>query len=696
MARTRHLFLLACAALLGGCRGAGSYEPSDEVEIVLQGAQEHSDGELLAIMGEDLRTYEEDGFQKTALDDAAWRLEEHLRAQGYPQAQVGYALDSSRPERPRATFQIAEGERAAIVELAFPGAQAFDHDRLRAFLLRPRSFWRWRKPKTWYVESEVAAARGEIEALYVAQGYNQVRIEPAQTRLEDDGRGVQVALAVAEGPRTLLGGVEFEGVDPELLPAARAALAQHVGQPWFPRRAYALRAALRELYADRGHPEAEVELELDPQGEAEGEDGAADVSGNLQAKLVVTPGPQVHIGEVHIRGLERTRASYVRSRLRLRAGDLYERRKERESFSRLLATGLFRRVEIELVPRAADAGADPAHELRDLRIDVEELPARELFVEPGYGSYELLRLRVGAADRNVLGRGQTARTEASLAQLAQRAEVGYLWPALFGSEFALDGRVFAGQREEPSFVREDLGTEWRLSRPITRHIKATLGYEFRQSAATDIDAVLEIEEDVLLSVLSLSPSFDTRNSLFWPSAGTLARVKTEWSDEALGSELDYVRLLGTVARYHELSEPLVLAWSYRTGLIFPTGDTDGIPIQERFFNGGEGTVRSFKESELGPKDAAGEPLGGEAYNVLSVELRYRFARSWQAALFADAGNVALEVDDWERFSGLRYAVGTGIRWLLPIGPIRLDLGFNPDPEPGEDDYRLHFSVGAAF
>src|SRR5690606_13162541 len=156
----------------------------------------------------------------------------------------------------------------------------------------------------------------------------------------------------------------------------------------------------------------------------------------------------------------------------------------------------------------------------------------------------LFRLRVGAADRNMFGLGQTARTEATISQRSARGEIGYLWPALFGSDLSLDSRAFIGRREEPSFVREEIGTEWRLTRPFTTHIKATLGYEFRQSAAEDIDTVLDDEEDVLLSVLSLAPSYDSRNRIFWPTRGTLVGVKTEWADAGIVSELGQVRRPG--------------------------------------------------------------------------------------------------------------------------------------------------------
>lgn len=683
MVKRRPSLPLFLVLLLCACRATGAYQPSDAVEIVLHGQRAFSAPELLTVMAEDLRAFEQEGLRKSALDDAAWRLEEFLRSEGYARAEVAYALASEGLPRPRATFQVSEGPRVRIARVSFPGAEAFEPRRLSAFLLRPARLLR--DDTTWFVEGRVAAARGEIESLYIEQGYTEVHVAEPRVEYASDGHSVEVTLAIQEGPRRLLRGVELRGVAEDLLPAVKQALAEQIGQPWYARRAYSLRAAVREAYASNGHPQAQVELVLpDP------------LPADVVPEILVTPGPRVRIGALRIQGEDRSRPSFIRSRLRLAEGDLYDRRKERESFSRLLASGLFRRVEIELGPAAEGGGEDPSEEVRDLLVEVEELPARELFVEPGYGSYELLRLRVGAADRNVLGYGQTARTEATISQRSARGEVGYLWPALLGSDLSLDGRAFVGRREEPSFLREEWGTEWRLTRPFTRHVKATLGYEFRQSSARDIETAEDLEDDVLLSVISLSPSFDSRDGLFWPSGGTLVRLKTEWSDEAIGSQLDYVRLLGNLSRYHQLARDLVLAWSYRAGLIFPIGDSEEIPIQERFFNGGESTVRSFKEGRLGPKDVAGEPLGGEAFNVLSFELRYRFAPSWQAALFVDGGNVAGRVDDWGEFAGLRYGVGAGLRWLLPIGPVRLDLGVNPDPEPGEDDYRLHFSVGSAF
>jgi outer membrane translocation and assembly module TamA len=141
-----------------------------------------------------------------------------------------------------------------------------------------------------------------------------------------------------------------------------------------------------------------------------------------------------------------------------------------------------------------------------------------------------------------------------------------------------------------------------------------------------------------------------------------------------------------------------------------------IPISERFFNGGDSTVRSYYHSELGPKDENNEPVGGLSYNVFSVELRKIFYKNFSATLYVDAGNVSpnrslLEgpesfasssdlLDDTlnDFFSEFKFGIGIGFQYLLPVGPIRIDVAYNPDPEEiwQEDSWAFHFSLGMAF
>ena len=132
------------------------------------------------------------------------------------------------------------------------------------------------------------------------------------------------------------------------------------------------------------------------------------------------------------------------------------------------------------------------------------------------------------------------------------------------------------------------------------------------------------------------------------------------------------------------------------GVIAPAFDDTTIPLQERFFAGGENSVRSFRESRLGPSDADGEPLGGEAFSTLSLEWRHELGGAFQSALFADAGYVEAQAEDLFALDDVRTGVGVGLRYLLPIGPLRLDAAFNPDRRAGEAEWVVHFAIGMPF
>ena len=126
-------------------------------------------------------------------------------------------------------------------------------------------------------------------------------------------------------------------------------------------------------------------------------------------------------------------------------------------------------------------------------------------------------------------------------------------------------------------------------------------------------------------------------------------------------------------------------------------DGQVVPLQERYFNGGENTVRTFRQDDLGPKDANGEPIGGETWSVVNLEWRHDLGDSgFHGVLFGDLGNVLLEAEDFWDFRDLEAGLGVGLRYMRPGGPLRIDAAMNPDRRLGEDEWIVHFSVGLPF
>ena len=190
---------------------------------------------------------------------------------------------------------------------------------------------------------------------------------------------------------------------------------------------------------------------------------------------------------------------------------------------------------------------------------------------------------------------------------------------------------------------------------------------------------------------------------------------------ALGSDIEFVRGTVRVGYYIPFGpKPLApgvvedntgsglqrwfrqssLAFGARAGIIhsLTTSGADeatAIPIDERFFNGGGNTVRSFGERDLGPHDRKGHPIGGEFFTIFNIEYTVPIFGELEGALFTDAGNL-LPTAEEPGLDDMRYALGVGLRYKLPIGPVRLDYGVNPNPQNGEDFGAFHFSFGFAF
>jgi outer membrane protein assembly complex protein YaeT len=421
----------------------------------------------------------------------------------------------------------------------------------------------------------------------------------------------------------------------------------------------------------------------------------------------------VTISDIEIRGNERTRRSFIRRRIRLKPGDPFNLALQKESFRELYQTGIFTKVDFELEETEV-----PGRRL--LVVALEEAPAKELYVEPSWGSYERLRLRLGFREKNLFGIGRIFNLEAT-GSLKARSVLGRLTdPFFLNTDIVADLTAFYNHRIEPSFTREDVGSSLRLTKYWTDHLTTTAAYTIRRTDISDADGEEDKADsnvDYDFASLKFQATHDTRNDLFFPTTGKRMFISVEQADELLGGELNFSRLSCGARFFIHPAKNTVLGFRYTSGLIIPGRDQVTLPLAERFFNGGENTVRSFKESELGPRNQSNDPAGGYGFNVFNIELRQRILGNFTGSLFFDYGNIAPNRSRSEQgeppydsrsdvisdtvsdfFQDFRPAVGFGFQYLLPVGPARIDFAFNPDRDPkrDEDFFVFHFSVGMAF
>ncbi|HJX26750.1 MAG TPA: BamA/TamA family outer membrane protein, partial [Thermoanaerobaculia bacterium] len=242
----------------------------------------------------------------------------------------------------------------------------------------------------------------------------------------------------------------------------------------------------------------------------------------------------------------------------------------------------------------------------------------------------------------------------------------------------------------------------QLARPFSEELTGRLYLRYRTTH------LYEEEPDPFLPpfdiridrpYLGVQALWDSRNDRIDPAAGLFASLDLSGSGEWIGSDFDYQRAYGQVNLYRGLSllgRRLVWAQSVRGGWA-GAGSGQELLREERFFAGGDFSVRGYETESLGPREVLGDlvrPLGGEALFILNQELRIPLPWDLTGLLFFDAGQVWETSGDID--TDLSKALGLGLRARTPVGLLRVDLGFPLDRRAGEESYQLYFGFGNAF
>ncbi|MEM7305851.1 MAG: BamA/TamA family outer membrane protein [Planctomycetota bacterium] len=686
----RRLVPLVLLALAAACRSGGvAEEMLADTELAFDGNESIPRAHLIEVAVEHLRDFRDRGHGKAAIDDAAYRIEQHYRDLGYAYAEVSYAVEEPVTPASRVSITISEGPRVVLHRLRITGGKALGKDRIRALAEGATG-----KPgEATFSERALDAAVAAILEDARAAGFRDASVEIASSEVDADTGHADVTIEIETGLRYRLRAVEIRGETPVAEKRLQSLVREERGAPYTPRLAATVLSRLEEELRESGYPEARAEIADIRTGE-----------GDVRLAVALAPGEHVRVTAVRfeaVRGVDEeddddepelaTRRGTLRNLVTIRAGRPFNAAEARESFQKLYSTGFFSRVRWRFEP--------PTGPEREVIWELAELDSIEVWIEPGVGSYDGLRLRAGLRERSLLGSLLALRAQGTISSRTLRGEVGLTDPRFLGSDLVLDLSVDSTRREEPSFEYIETAFETSLSRRWNKRFGSELAYRFQLSELLsdeidedslsseeleDLEAILLDSFDV--ASLQLASLYDTRDNLLNPSSGYRVEASIEWANEALGSDLDFLRGIASATYVHRIKRGLILSGHASAGRVIPQGDTEEIPLQERFFLGGENSVRSFRESELGPKDPDGEPLGGEEYALFSAELRKDLPRNFEVALFADTGSI----------DGFRHAVGVGLRYDLPVGPLRLDFGVNPNPEDGEDDFALHFAVGRAY
>lgn len=630
--------------------------------------------------------------------------------EGYPDAQVDYALDVDEEGLATVKYHIVEGNKVLVKDIEFEGVKAFSQRKLRGVMTTRRKWILSRLTGAGILKREELETDVErLTAFYYDQGYIQVRVDdPEVSRKGDD---LIVTVRIEEGEQYRIGKIGFEGEvllgEDELVKASKL----ETGKLFRPSKLRESIFGVTEAYGNLGHAFAEVIPDT----------SVNDAEKTVDVRFKLTAGPVVNVNRIEVKGNTKTRDYVVRRELRIQEDERFSGKGLRESKERVRRTGLFDDVDV------TSARTDQADQV-NLVVDVKEGRTGTFSAGAGFSSEDSLLANARITERNLFGRAQTATANVDFGSRRQNYRLAFTEPWAFNIPLSLGIEAFNWNYRFSEFERGGTGVALRASYPLWElglrslwgmsldDIRAGLEYRIENSVIDGISRTappsVKLEEGTKLTS-SLRPSVvrNTVDQPFDPSEGSLNSISAEFA--GFGGDNDFWKL-DVQSRWYwpiytsESGRKLVYSFNGTFGYgIGDAGRTGAeLPLAERYFPGGINTIRGFAARSLGPREDFCETdgvtcdsseIGASAELIFNNEIIFPIIpdAGVKGVLFFDAGN-GFSREHGIDLGELRYAAGFGMRWLSPFGPLRIELGFPINAKSGDHESLVLFSFGTPY
>ncbi len=547
-----------------------------------------------------------------------------------------------------------------------------------------------------------------LRSYYALEGFGEAVIGPVE--VERRGASLELVVPIVEGSRRRVVNLSFEGCDRLAAVALVEGLALRPAGPYHPRLLEQSQDQIRARYEAAGMRAAQV---------------TADLLWNEERTLVdvvfkIFEGPRSIVERIVIRGQQRTRPFIIRRATGLGRGQPLSTERLLEAQRRLYGLGVFSRVDVKL------SAGTPFSAERDVVVRVEEGARRNVTYGFGYDSEDGARGLFGVGHRNLFGRAIAGRLDLRASQRETQIRALVRQPFLGNSGWPVSYSLFRIEESRDSFDSRRRGAQIEGLR-LSGSDRYGLLMSYRKVQVEDADPALqdlEIERALReVEIFSVGPSLfiDRRDDPFEPRRGWSTNLVLEAAQPLGNADVELLKLFGQQTYNLDLRRFGVLAASLRLGAIEPGGGNavdptvEGllsarVPISERFFAGGRSSHRAYRRDRLGiagetalpftdPDQPDAEerlvPVGGTGLALLNLDYRFPIWGALGGVAFVDAGNVWA---DWRDIDPTEAKVGAGVglRYLSPLGPIRAEIGWNLDREPGEELWVATLSVGNPF
>ena len=636
-------------------------------------------------------------YDKSLVDRADKELKRQYSSRGYYGAVVRTTVTPLERNRVALRFDITEGDVTKIADINIIGAKDFsEKELLRQMKLTTPGWFTWFTKNDQYSKQQLTADLESLRSFYLNRGYLEFSIESTQVSITPDREQIYITIAITEGPVYRMGEIKFSGDlivgEPEL----RALVTMKPGDVFSREKVVDATKKITDRLGNEGYSFANV----NPVPDLARDTRVASFT------FFVDPGRRVYVRRINIAGNQKTQDEVIRRELRQLEGSWYSLEKIARSKERLQRTGYFSDVNIETP--AVTGTSDQV----DVNVTVTERNTGALSFGVGYSAAEKLTIQASVSQSNVLGTGNLLAVQLSNGEVNKVYSLTYLNPYWTADGISRGFDLFrrdvdTSSLDIASYHTYTSGAGVRFGIPVTEYdtLNTALTVE-RTSLSVDpsiapqryIDFISEFGEKTNTLRTNVSYAHDTRDSLTWPTRGSLNEAGIEVGVPP--GDLTYYRAnyqsqwFYTPGQYNWITLMLNGEVGYAAGY-----RGHPLPFFKNFYAGGVDSVRGFETATLGPRDTNGDILGGNRRFVGNVEALFPLPgykeKNVRLSGFVDFGNVWGEGDKIQA-KDIRVSTGIGVTWDSPVGPLRFSIGIPIKKQPDDKIERFQFQLGKIF
>lgn len=616
----------------------------------------------------------------TLIQDNASRLQAFYEEEGYWLARIVPVVNKVTEDEVTLTYQIEEGSKVRIKKINIIGNRAISSGKIKGVM--KTSEWKiysFLTSSGYYKKETMNRDIEAIKELYFNNGYIKAVVADPDIKLTDDRKGMIIDIQVSEGDQYKVSAIEITGNKAFTEPDIRKKIKLSAGSIFSRETLKKDITAITDLYTQNGYAMANVFPDLIPDDEKK----------EVKVTYKIEEGEVFRIGRIEISGNIKTRDKVIRREMRLDEGDKFNSALLKRSYERINNLNFFESVEMTPKPRYEER-------LLDIDIKVKERPTGFLSVGGGYSSIDKLIGVVDITQGNLFGKGQYLKLKGELGGKSSFYELSFRDPWFMDKPISFSTDIYKTTREYVDYKRRATGFGFGFGKSLDEYWGASISYNLEKVTIYD---VAENASDIIKDQIgtrvtsSITPSIvrDSRDNFIDPSRGSRNSVYVTFA--GIGGTNAFIKGVADSAWFFPIGSTTVSVrgrFGYATGLFGKE-----LPLYERFYVGGIYTVRGLGFGEAGPRDDKGSVIGGTKELIFNLEYIFPIFSELRlkGVVFADAGN---SYDQDEPIGTLRYTSGLGIRWISPIGPIRIEWGYNINKKPGESSSKLEFTFGTFF